>query len=152
NQALPPARLKGSHFPAQRAATSGGVHPRRGHEISMPSHGFVRVAAAVPAMRVGDCAFNAGRIVDLFARAEDLGVTVIVFPELSITGYTCGDLFSQVTLLHGARDALAEIVDKSRNVFSGLAVVGLPITIDDRLFNCAAVLHQGRVLGVVPKS
>jgi NAD+ synthase (glutamine-hydrolysing) len=116
------------------------------------SHGFLRVAAAVPRLRVADCAFNAERIVALLGRAETDGVAVVVFPELCVTGYTCADLFHQQALQHGALAALAEIVRQSSRVFSGLAVVGLPLAVDDQLFNCAAVLHGGRILGIVPKS
>jgi NAD+ synthase (glutamine-hydrolysing) len=118
----------------------------------MPHHGFVRVAAGVPTLRVADCAFNAGRIRALMADAQDQGVAVLVFPELALTGYTCADLFQQPALLARARAALAELVDKGRNTFTGLAVVGLPLVLDDQLFNCAAIFQDGRVLGVVPKS
>jgi NAD+ synthase (glutamine-hydrolysing) len=118
----------------------------------MENHGFVRVAAAVPSLRVADCAFNAERILDLMARAEHAHVAILLFPELSLTGYTCGDLFHQTALQRGARDALAEVARHSEGVFSGLAVVGLPLVVDDRLFNCAAVLHRGRVLAIIPKS
>jgi NAD+ synthase (glutamine-hydrolysing) len=115
-------------------------------------HGFVRVAAAVPTLRVADCAFNAERILALMRRAESEGVAVLVFPELALTGYTCADLFQQIALQRGARDALAQLARESAAVFSGLAIVGLPLVVDDQLFNCAAVLHRGHVLGVVPKS
>jgi NAD+ synthase (glutamine-hydrolysing) len=118
----------------------------------MDSHGFVRVAAAVPFLRVADCAHNAERILALMARAETESVAVVVFPELSLTGYTCADLFQQTTLQRGALGALADLRRESARVFSGLAVVGLPLVVDDQLFNCAALLHRGRVLGVVPKS
>jgi NAD+ synthase (glutamine-hydrolysing) len=118
----------------------------------MMHHGFVRVAAAVPTLRVADCDFNAEQILALMARAESEQVDLLVFPELSITGYTCADLFQQLVLQEKAQDALARISRQGNAVFSGLAVVGLPVMIDDRLFNCAAVLHQGKVLGVVPKS
>jgi NAD+ synthase (glutamine-hydrolysing) len=118
----------------------------------MLHHGFLRVAAAVPTLRVADCAFNAERIVGLMRRAENEGVAVLVFPELSLTGYTCADLFHQPILQRGALNALADVVHASSSVFPGVAVVGLPLAMDDQLFNCAAVLHRGRVLGVVPKS
>jgi NAD+ synthase (glutamine-hydrolysing) len=118
----------------------------------MNPHGFVRVAAAVPQVRVGDCTFNAERIVCLMKRAEEQGIAVLVFPELSLTGYTCGDLFHQPTLLTGACEALGAVLDASLHTFAGLAMVGLPLFHDDQLFNCAAVLHRGKVLGVVPKS
>src|SRR5262245_38009266 len=116
----------------------------------MAHHGFVRVAAAVPELRVADPAFNAGRILDLLARAENQQVSVVVFPELCLTGYTSGDLFHQQALQRAALAALGQIVAHSK--FAGLAVVGLPLVVDDRLFNCAAVLHAGQILGVVPKS
>src|SRR5262249_39377745 len=85
-------------------------------------------------------------------RAEQEGVAVLAFPELALTGYTCADLFHHATLQRGALDALATVTEASRSAFAGLAVVGLPLAVDDQLFNCAAVLHRGRVLGVVPKS
>ncbi len=115
-------------------------------------HGFLRVAAATPELRVADCEFNANHVLGLMARAEQEGVAVLVFPELSLTGYTCGDLFHQTTLQRGARSALQQLCDASKSVYSGLALVGLPLVIDDQMFNCAAVLHRGRVLGVAPKS
>jgi NAD+ synthase (glutamine-hydrolysing) len=118
----------------------------------MIDHGFLRVAAAVPALRVADPGFNAERILALMARAESDGVAVLVFPELALTGYTCADLFQHLSLQKGAVEALAELTERGSDVFSGVAVVGLPLAVDDQLFNCAAVLHRGRVLGVVPKS
>ncbi len=118
----------------------------------MTHHGFVRVGAAVPALRVADTAFNAERVVALMARAEAERVAVLVFPELCLTGYTCADLFHQKVLQQGGLEALARVVAASGNAFSGLVVVGLPVAIDEQLFNCAAVVHGGRLLGVVPKS
>ncbi len=118
----------------------------------MIHHGFLRVAAAVPTLRVADCEFNAERILALMAQAESDDVAVLVFPELSLTGYTCGDLFHQTALQKAAVASLAKLVWHGAGVFSGLAVVGLPLAVDDQLFNCAAVLQGGRVLGVVPKS
>jgi NAD+ synthase (glutamine-hydrolysing) len=118
----------------------------------MTHHGFLRVAAASPVLRVADCSFNAERLLALMARAEAERVAVLVFPELSVTGYTCADLFQQIALQRGALDALAHIVKESAAVFRGLAVFGVPLAIDDQLFNCAALIHRGRVLAVVPKS
>lgn len=86
------------------------------------------------------------------ARAQAEKVAVLVFPELTITGYTCGDLFHQPVLQVGALASLAEIAEKAPDIFSGVAVIGLPVLVDDQLFNCAAVLHAGRILGIVPKS
>src|SRR5262249_4157077 len=91
-------------------------------------------------------------ILALMARAESEDVAVLVFPELALTGYTCADLFHHNTLQRGALEALGRLVDESHGVFGGVAVVGLPLTVDDQLFNCAAVIHRGRLLGLVPKS
>ncbi len=118
----------------------------------MIEHGFLRVAAAVPVLRVADCDFNAGQILGLLRRAEGEGVQVLVFPELALTGYTCADLFQQPVLQQGARRALRHLVAESAALFSGLAIVGLPLMIGDQLFNVAAVFHSGQLLGVVPKS
>src|SRR5262245_45803983 len=115
-------------------------------------HGFVRVAAAVPTLRVADPAFNADRTLALLERAEAEGVEVVVFPEMGLTGYTCYDLFHQTTLARTALRELDQLVGRAARVFCGLAVVGLPIIVDDRLFNSAAVFARGRVLGVVPKT
>src|SRR5438093_7034519 len=114
-------------------------------------HGFVRVAAAVPALRVADCEYNAGRIVGLLGRATHAGVGVLAFPELALTGYTCGDLFHHPPLLQGALAGLQTVV-KATHGFPGVVVVGVPLRIDDQLFNCAAVIFNGKVLGLVPKS
>jgi NAD+ synthase (glutamine-hydrolysing) len=118
----------------------------------MIHHGFVRVAAATPVLRVADCAYNAGQILALMRRAEAEQVAVLVFPELALTGYTCADLFQHPILQHGAVEALTGLLGESASVFSGLAVVGLPLLVDDQVFNSAAVMHKGRLLGVVPKS
>src|SRR5262245_14024652 len=142
---------------AERAPPRASTGPRIagaciGYTSSMTPHGFLRVATAVPTLRVADCAFNAERILALLARAEREGVALVVFPELCLTGYTCADLFQHVALQRGAVNALARLAREAASVFSGLAIVGLPVALDDQLFNCAALLHQGRVLGVVPKS
>ncbi len=118
----------------------------------MNPFGFLRVAAATPLVRVADCAFNVEHILALMRRAEREHVNVLVFPELALTGYTCADLFHQPVLQRGAVEALMRLVEDSAAVFAGLAVVGVPLGVDDQLFNCAAVLHKGRLLGIVPKS
>jgi NAD+ synthase (glutamine-hydrolysing) len=118
----------------------------------MTDHGFLRVAAATPTLRVADCASNAERVLDLMRRAQSEGVAVLVFPELCLTGYTCADLFQHATLQRGALDALEHVVRAGADAFAGLAVVGLPLAVDDQVFNCAALIHRGRLLGVVPKS
>jgi NAD+ synthase (glutamine-hydrolysing) len=118
----------------------------------MIHHGFVRVAAATPALRVADCAFNVERIADLLRQAEAEGVAIVVFPELCLTGYTCADLFQHETLLESALTGLAKLIEVSAREFAGLVAVGLPLLVDDQVFNCAAVLYCGQILGVVPKS
>jgi NAD+ synthase (glutamine-hydrolysing) len=134
-----------------RAAAAPARQPEaRG--MTMLNHGFLRVAAATPTLRVADCDFNAERILALLRRAEAEGVALVVFPELSLTGYTCADLFQQTVLQRGTIATLMELVRAAAGVFSGLAVVGLPLTVDDQLFNCAAVIQGGQLLGIVPKS
>jgi NAD+ synthase (glutamine-hydrolysing) len=118
----------------------------------MPRHGFVRVAAAVPQLRVADTRFNAGRTIDLMHRAADESVDVVVFPEMGLTGYTCNDLFFQRTLQEGAVDALETVAAASARLFTGLAIVGLPFVADDQVYNCAAAVYRGAVLGIIPKT
>src|SRR3954465_9252283 len=118
----------------------------------MPRHGFARVAAAVPPLRVADARFNAARTIDLIHRAADEGVDVVVFPEVGLAGYTCNDLFYQRTLQEGAVDALRAVAVASARLFGGLAVVGLPLGVDDQVYNCAAVVPRGEVLGGAPKT
>jgi NAD+ synthase (glutamine-hydrolysing) len=110
------------------------------------------VAAATPTLRVADCAYNAGRIVSLMERAEAEGVALVVFPELALTGYTCADLFQQASLQKAALAGLEQVTAASRTRGPGLIVVGLPVAVDDQLFNCAALVQRGRLLGLVPKS
>jgi NAD+ synthase (glutamine-hydrolysing) len=118
----------------------------------MNPFGFLRVAAATPLMRVADCAFNAEHILALMRQAESAFVNVLVFPELAITGYTCADLFHQSVLQRAAVEALEHLTKESGRVFSGLAIVGVPLAVDDMVFNCAAVVHRGHLVGIVPKS
>lgn len=117
----------------------------------MDNYGFVKVAAAVPQVAVADCARNAERIVALAQQAARRGVELVSFPELAVTGYTCADLFLQPALLDAADEALGEIMRQTRKLPLAL-IVGLPLRHEDRLYNCAAVVAQGRLLGVVPKS
>ena len=115
------------------------------------NHGFVRVAVGVPRVRVADPEFNATQTIALHARACDEGASLVVFPELGLAAYTCDDLFHQRALLNACEAALLRIVEASRQ-HSAVAVVGLPLCVDDALYNCAAVVCAGRLLGVVPKS
>ncbi len=113
--------------------------------------GFVRMGAASPPIQVADCMQNAREIVLAAEQAAEQGVEVLVTPELGITGYTCGDLFLQKTLLDGAMNALQFICEQTEHL-QMLLVVGLPLRHREKLYNCAAVLNSGRVLGLVPKS
>jgi NAD+ synthase (glutamine-hydrolysing) len=117
----------------------------------MPRHGFFRVAAASPVLRVADCSFNAERHIELLERAEDEGVDLVVFPELSLTGYTCADLFHQQVLQEAAAKSLREIVTIAQSRFHGVFMVGLPAMISDKLYNVAAVCLNGTIYLITPK-
>lgn len=114
-------------------------------------YGFVRVAAAVPRLKVADCRYNASNIVSMIKNADEAGVQIVVFPELSISGYTCGDLFHQHALLHEALKQLERILTETSGL-EVVSIIGLPFQVDNQLFNCAAVLFKGKILGIVPKS
>ena len=118
----------------------------------MLQHGFVRVAAALPRLRVADCSYNAERLLYLIDQAEQQAVQILVFPELALTGYTCGDLFHQPSLQKAALDALEHLLEESKRRFSGVFIVGLPWLVGDQLYNVAAVAQQGELLGAVPKT
>lgn len=117
----------------------------------MDSFGFLKVAAAVPHVKVGDCAFNASRLTALAEQAAQRGAEIVVFPELALTGYTCGDLLLQPTLLDAADESLEELVRATRRLPLTL-IAGAPLRHGETLYNCAVVFSQGRVLGVVPKT
>ncbi|MDO4270678.1 MAG: NAD(+) synthase [Eubacteriales bacterium] len=112
--------------------------------------GFIKAAAATPALRVADCAYNASEIVKLAKEAAGKGAQLIAFPELCLTGYTCGDLFLQQTLLDGALSAL-ETVLRETETLDALVVVGLPFQWEGKIYNVAAAHAHGDVLGLVPK-
>lgn len=116
----------------------------------MLKYGFVRVGAAVPEMKVADCRFNTMKIIEIMEEAKDKDVYLTVFPELCITGYTCGDLFQQSLLLDMALKSLKEIADKSSE-WNNIFIVGLPLLIEQQLYNCAAVIQKGKIRGIVPK-
>ena len=113
--------------------------------------GFVRIAAATPALRVADCAYNAEQTISLARRAADEGAAVVVFPELGLTGYTCGDLFLSQTLLEGAESALDHILEETA-ALNAVLLVGLPVRCGAALYNCAAVMMGGKLLGLIPKT
>ena len=117
----------------------------------MNRYGYFKVAAAVPAVRVADCGFNADHITGLMRRAAARGVRVMVFPELCITAYTCGDLFLQPKLLDAAAAALDRIAAASRDIHVA-AIVGAPLRYGNAIYNCAVVMAGGKYLGAIPKS
>src|SRR4051794_1012602 len=115
------------------------------------SHGFVRAAVCIPSVRVADPAYNAERTLGLARRAHELHAAVALFPELGISAYSNDDLFHQSALLDGTVQALARVVRESVGLMPVL-LVGAPLLFEGKLFNCAVVIHRGRVLGIVPKS
>lgn len=117
----------------------------------MDNHGFVRFAAATPALRVADCSFNTEEIVKMINEAEAKAVSAIIFPELSITAYTCGDLFLQTLLLDEAEASLHHIAEATVGL-QVIAIVGMPLRLTGKLYNVAVVVHRGKILGVVPKT
>jgi len=119
--------------------------------LNLYRHGYVRIALGTPLVRVADPDFNAAQTISLLEQAATARAVVAVFPELGLSGYTCDDLFHQSALLDGCVRALAHIRDASRQIAT-VCIVGAPLRIDDAVFNCAVVVHRGRVLGVVPKT
>ena len=121
------------------------------HFDSPYAHGFVRVAAAVPHVRLGDPVYNATRTVELARLAADAQAALVVFPELGLAGYSSEDLFHQTALQDAAADALAQVVEASAEL-APLIIVGAPVRAEGGLFNAALVVQRGRILGAVPKS
>lgn len=117
----------------------------------MRQHGFTRVGVACPRLHLADPQANAVETISILREADREGASVVVFPELGLTGYTCGDLFRQDTLLARVEEALAEIAKATAQLFHGLAVVGLPVVVGGKLFNAAAAIAGGTILGLVPK-
>ena len=114
-------------------------------------HGFIKVAAATPDIRVADVDYNKGQIIKQMDEAAEAGAKIIVFPELCITGYTCSDLFLQDILLSSAKKALVEIAEHTKNL-DALVFVGVPIAVGGELYNVAAALNHGNILGFTTKS
>ena len=115
--------------------------------------GFVKVAAGTPKIHVADCRYNAEQIFTLMREADKQGVKVLALPELCLTGYTCGDLFLQETLLRGAEEGLRTILEATKNL-DMVTALGLPVRDkwNNKLYNCAAVIQKGEILGLVPKT
>ncbi len=115
------------------------------------NYGFVKVASAIPRVRVADCAFNASQIEKEIIIADGKGVEIIVFPELCLTGYTCGDLFAHSLLLESAELGLMQILNNTRQL-DIISILGMPVPLNGMLLNAAVVIQKGKVLGVVPKT
>lgn len=114
-------------------------------------HGFIKTAAVTPKIKVADPVYNAAQICMEMDKAVENGAKIIVFPELCLTGYTCGDLFLQPLLLDKAREQLCVIAEHTLGK-EALIFVGLPVSKDNKLFNVAAALHKGEILGMIPKA
>ena len=125
--------------------------PSRGDFFNLYRHGFVRVAVATPRVRIGDPRHNADATLELMQQAARDKALLAVFPELGLSAYTCDDLFHQRTLIDAAENALAQLLARTRNLPLA-ALVGLPVAVDGRLYNCAALVCRGRLVGVVPKT
>ena len=117
----------------------------------MNNYGYIKVAAAIPSVRVGDCNYNVSEIEKMIISAEGTGVEIIVFPELSITGYTCQDLFRQEQLIDAAEMSIMKLLDFSRQL-DIISIVGAPVIVGGLLLNCAIVIQCGEVLGIIPKT
>lgn len=114
-------------------------------------HGFIKVAAAVPRQKVANCAYNTGEMARLIAKAAQSDAQIVVFPELSVTAYTCGDLFHQQTLIKDAAVQFGRLLEETASM-DITAIAGMPVMSDNQLFNCAVVFQKGKILGVVPKT
>ena len=115
------------------------------------NYGFVKVAAAVPRVKVADCKFNSERLEGLIAIAEGKGVQILTFPEMCITGYTCGDLFAQQLLLEQAEMALMQILNNPRQL-DIISILGMPVVVNSTIINAAVAIQKGKILGVVLKT
>lgn len=115
------------------------------------NYGFVKVAAAVPHVKIADCKYNARQLESLIAIADGKGVQIVTFPEMCITAYTCGDLFGQQLLLEEAEMALMQILNNTRQL-DIISILGMPVVVNSTVINAAVVIQKGKVLGVVPKT
>ncbi len=125
---------------------------RAGDEFfNLYNHDFVRVSVGIPSVRVADPAFNGEHTISLMEEAARADAVLALFPELGLSAYSCDDLFHQKALLNGCLEALERVTAASRG-YALVAVVGLPLQVDHLLYNCAAVISEGRILGVIPKT
>ena len=115
------------------------------------AYGFIKTACVSPELKVADCKYNAEKIIEMTTEAAKNGASVIVFPELSITGYTCGDLFFQKALQNSAESQLTSIIEQTKNLHA-LVFVGLPVPRTEGIYNCAAAFFEGKLLALFAKS
>ena len=111
---------------------------------------FIKIACATPDVRIADCGYNADRIIEMITEAHNKGVKIVCFPELSITGYTCGDLFLQDALLSAAKSETARIIKETADL-DIVSIVGVPLAVCGKLYNCAVVINKGMAVGAVAK-
>lgn len=123
------------------------------------NHGIIEVATLTPtSIHIGDPKYNVDRMIELVDevsesnRSGERHTRIVVFPELCVTGYTCGDLFNQSVLIESAKQELKRFIDATNNEYSPIMFVGMPIRKDNQLFNCAVAIHKGRILGIIPKT
>ena len=114
-------------------------------------YGLIRVAAASPKLRVADCVYNTEKILELISIAYENNVEVLTFPELSLSGYSCGDLFFQTALLDSCEKSIEQILEKTKTT-EMLIAIGAPIQYKNQLLNCALLIKEGKILGIVPKT
>jgi len=120
-------------------------------EMDLSEFGYIRVAAVSPELRIGNVKFNVEEILNILTKLSDEDVQIVVFPELSLTGYTCGDLFYQSYLLNDVKEGLRRLLEESKKL-NALFVVGLPLMINSKLYNTGAVVGKGKIYGVVHKT
>src|ERR1041385_2851998 len=119
--------------------------------FNLYNHGFVRVAVGIPTVRVAEPEYNTRETIALMKQAAERKALLVVFPELGLSAYSCEDLFQQQALLDGCKQELASLLHASQDI-PVIGIVGLPLVVDGLLFNCAAVLSRGHLLGVIPKT
>ena len=126
-------------------------HAKMPDFFSPSTHGFVRVACVTPKVHIADPRANLAEHIGLASRCDEAGADLVVFPELSLTGYSLDDLFLQDVLLDAAKTALVRLVTASRN-WRSVIIAGVPLRIEGAIYNCAAIIHKGYTLGIVPKT
>ena len=114
-------------------------------------HGFLKVACATPKIKVADCSYNVNELISIAKDANEQKVKVLVFPELCITSYSCADMFFSNVLLDSSYNALIHYIEQTKE-YDMLSIVGLPMFYENKIYNCAAVVKGGELLGVVAKS